>query len=224
MSDSAQAGRCAADDGGVVTVQCRGITAKRSRCSRNALGTDYGGVTPSGRTRCWHHLPRAERDALNAAREAAEAAAWQEAIAIEPACWSWPVTDEIRDRLARSRDQTLSRVERAFAFIDALRIFDQGRCAVCGAPGNEVEDHCHWTGRVRGWLCRSCNTREGMDRHPDTVFGTYRRRHPYMILGIDEPYTGYGWENGAPVGGWWPGWGEPPDDPWSNNVLTGIGL
>lgn len=40
---------------------------------------------------------------------------------------------------------------------------DQGHvCAICDEPCNTNQrlsvDHCHETGRVRGLLCRSCNT------------------------------------------------------------------
>lgn len=37
----------------------------------------------------------------------------------------------------------------------------EGSCALCGEPptqGNLAVDHCHTSGRVRGLLCRGCNT------------------------------------------------------------------
>lgn len=39
-----------------------------------------------------------------------------------------------------------------------------GGCAVCGLPDNQKLgiDHCHQTGRVRGLLCKKCNTALGM--------------------------------------------------------------
>jgi recombination endonuclease VII len=41
------------------------------------------------------------------------------------------------------------------------------RCAICLCPitgSNKHTDHCHITGRVRGLLCRKCNTGIGMLR------------------------------------------------------------
>lgn len=35
------------------------------------------------------------------------------------------------------------------------------RCEVCGAAGRIYYDHCHATGRFRGWLCRLCNVALG---------------------------------------------------------------
>lgn len=54
---------------------------------------------------------------------------------------------------------------------DDLYGWQDGRCAMCGRgcsldsrSGRHVqlvEDHCHMTGLVRGFLCRSCNSQEG---------------------------------------------------------------
>lgn len=30
-------------------------------------------------------------------------------------------------------------------------------CEACGDPGKLQFDHCHWSGRFRGWLCGRCN-------------------------------------------------------------------
>jgi hypothetical protein len=74
------------------------------------------------------------------------------------------------------REKQLSRL-RARAYgaspveVAMLRDLQQGKCAVCGvdfAPprpggkhGTECLDHCHTTKKVRGLLCRMCNTFEG---------------------------------------------------------------
>lgn len=52
-------------------------------------------------------------------------------------------------------------------------------CAMCGMPdtlSSLVEDHCHITGLVRGYLCRGCNTIEGTSGAPE--WDEYRRNPP----------------------------------------------
>lgn len=109
---------------------------------------------------------------------------WDAWYAGDPACWSWPVPPlrETAHRRIRPEDQ------RYYDFHD-------GRCALCGQPGGEVEDHCHRSGLVRGELCRSCNRREG--RHAGGIYQRYRLRPPTVILGYAFPYTG-GWLEGDP--------------------------
>jgi hypothetical protein len=42
-------------------------------------------------------------------------------------------------------------------------IEQQGRCAICGLPSHKlVVDHDHETGKLRGLLCRQCNSGIGM--------------------------------------------------------------
>lgn len=45
---------------------------------------------------------------------------------------------------------------------DAMYFDQDGQCPVCEDREAEVVDHCHRTGRVRGLLCRACNTMLGM--------------------------------------------------------------
>ena len=50
-----------------------------------------------------------------------------------------------------------------------MRIAQHFKCAICGAHESEktstfAVDHCHKTNRVRGLLCRSCNTGLGFFR------------------------------------------------------------
>lgn len=81
----------------------------------------------------------------------------------------------------------------------ALRRWQAGACGMCSArPERLLVDHCHRTGLVRGLLCTSCNTAEGLQSAPSFV--AYRERPPAVILGVEEMY-------GSP-------WGEeiaPPD-------------
>ena len=48
------------------------------------------------------------------------------------------------------------------ATVKELEIAYTGKCHLCGAPeleciGRLHMDHCHETGKFRGWLCRNCN-------------------------------------------------------------------
>lgn len=133
----------------------------------------------------------------------------------EPACWSWPVP-------AHTREEELARL---FALNDALPYdsddrmdhetielltedwarylfdaFHADRCAMCGRVprvGGLVEDHDHWTGLVRGWLCRSCNRQESVSGRA-AQFEPYWRRNPATILGFRRYYEGVTWPYG-----WW---------------------
>jgi hypothetical protein len=69
-----------------------------------------------------------------------------------------------------------------------LAQWQDGRCAICGKVRELVCDHDHETGLVRGWLCNSCNAREGTNRAPDTIFARYRERPPAAILGVEARY------------------------------------
>jgi hypothetical protein len=70
---------------------------------------------------------------------------------------------------------------------EALRRWQAGACAMCSARrGRLLVDHCHQTGLVRGLLCTSCNTAEGM--HSAPAFVAYRERPPAVLLGVEEQY------------------------------------
>ncbi|MFK4801606.1 endonuclease domain-containing protein [Streptomyces sp. MPA0124] len=71
---------------------------------------------------------------------------------------------------------------------ETLAQWQDGRCAICGKIRELVCDHDHETGLVRGWLCSSCNAREGANREPDTIFARYRERPPAAILGVEARY------------------------------------
>jgi hypothetical protein len=70
---------------------------------------------------------------------------------------------------------------------EALRRWQGGACAMCSASrGRLLVDHCHRTGLVRGLLCSSCNTAEGLGSSP--AFAAYRERPPAAMLGVAEQY------------------------------------
>lgn len=74
----------------------------------------------------------------------------------------------------------------------ALRRWQAGACAMCSASrGRLLVDHCHQTGQIRGLLCSSCNTAEGLGSSPS--FAAYRLRPPTVMLGMAEQY-GSAWD------------------------------
>lgn len=79
---------------------------------------------------------------------------------------------------------------------EALRKWQAGACAMCSASrGRLLVDHDHRSGLVRGLLCASCNTAEGLQDAPSFV--AYRRRPPAVMLGIEEQY-GSPWDGLGP--------------------------
>ncbi|MFG2532811.1 endonuclease domain-containing protein [Streptomyces sp. NPDC048516] len=126
------------------------------------------------------HLTQEERTDYRA-RQAESAAAWEPyrqryaaLVTGPPICWSWPV-----DRPGAASEEQAE---------DRLRAWQDGRCAICGGVERLVTDHDHDTGLVRGLLCRTCNTNEGMNGLPGTVYDRYRERHPTKMLGVQLRY------------------------------------
>jgi hypothetical protein len=122
--------------------------------------------------------------------------------------------------------QILLQMERAADAIvddgaDALALWQDGRCAICGKVRDLVCDHDHETGLVRGWLCRSCNTTEGTNHEPGTIFARYRERPPAAIIGVTARYL-------HPVTGEYatPGRSREVDweDKWTDAASEDIGL
>lgn len=106
----------------------------------------------------------------------------------DPACWSWPLPAEAGTYEPESNAGYL-----------ALILWQGDRCAICGLAvggGYLVDDHDHVSALVRGFLCRGCNTREGIHRGPSGTFAKYRERHPASMLGVRftywSPVTGEG--------------------------------
>jgi len=83
--------------------------------------------------------------------------------------------------------------------MELLGAYQEGRCAICGGDYSKssqrlVMDHCHESGLIRGLLCNSCNTSEGMSNYP--VYRAYRKVYPTKILGLKMIYAR--WASGNP--------------------------
>ena len=127
-------------------------------------------------------------------------------MTVNPMCWYWPPErpseEDARRRFFERAQRDGSTPEQAQVLwslecaADALiggddgilARWQDGRCAICGKVRDLVCDHDHTTGLVRGWLCHSCNTTEGTNREPDTIFARYRECHPAAILGLTIRY------------------------------------
>lgn len=161
---------------------------------------DRTGLTLPDPASCIAHLTQAERADLEAARARHRRAVNEHRSGLIPACWRWPVpVDPLADaRVAALADADALGYHAVYseesAASDALTIWHADRCAVCEISRVPlVDDHDHITGLVRGRLCHSCNTREGVGDDP--VFDLYRRLPPAAILGVQvryySPVTGY---------------------------------
>jgi len=69
-----------------------------------------------------------------------------------------------------NRKQTLKKYGLTIKEFDELSTKQNGCCAVCGNSEKLHVDHNHQTGKVRGLLCRGCNTALGsLKENPDTI-------------------------------------------------------
>jgi hypothetical protein len=166
---------------------------------------------------CTDHLNDRERAAWNGYRRAIEALT-PAPYDYSPACWSWPPPDDadrerVRARWGQSLGERTEEMLPGFVMID----WQQGRCAACGRVSVLIEDHDHVTGMIRGYLCGSCNTAEGMNRYAGRVWREYRERNPASICGVSERYWDpFTKEFAEPA--------PPPHDPWGGNPMRGVGL
>jgi hypothetical protein len=157
---------------------CGRLTKRAGVCRQPVLA--YWGIPDSvpRALSCLAHLTSEERAVYDKAiqeRTARTAAAWKWFFEQEPACWRWPAVGVIA---ADEAEQS-----------QILYEWQAGRCAVCGRLAHLLEDHEHATGLTRGYLCTSCNTREGIySAQQDGPFAKYRDRHPTLILGMRIRY------------------------------------
>jgi len=63
---------------------------------------------------------------------------------------------------------------------DTMRAQQAGACAICGKEGKLCIDHCHESKKVRGLLCRNCNSALGLLNED---FSTAIRAANYLLKG-----------------------------------------
>jgi hypothetical protein len=96
-----------------------------------------------------------------------------------------------------SRLNWLGSIKRAYGITseqyDAMWRKQDGRCAICGEPERARRlgvDHCHVTGRVRGLLCRNCNSGLGHFRDRPSFISSaiqYLSSTPAAMYGAGVP-------------------------------------
>jgi hypothetical protein len=83
----------------------------------------------------------------------------------------WAASDRKRTRQPYSRTQLLQSYGMSTEDYDMLSARQGGACAICrrqtAAP--LCVDHCHATGKVRGLLCRTCNSAIGFLRDDEAL-------------------------------------------------------
>lgn len=158
---------------------------------------------------CRSHLSPSEVESHKRGMRMADAIFGPVDVITEPACWSWDMS--IPDGISATDSPEW-----------ALSVAQGGRCAACAYqdPDGLYLDHCHKTGLMRGYLCRSCNTMEGVTSRPAPDFIVkYRERNPASMLGIEATYV-------SPVTG---GSVTLPPRPrtesvWDGHPMKGLGL
>jgi hypothetical protein len=127
-----------------------------------------------------------------------------------PACWYWPIPDAPPTCGEPWHEKSWHDADGCF-----LQQWQAGRCALCGTTDRSlVEDHDHATGLTRGYLCHSCNTREGFRR--GILYVKYREVHPTRLLDLNIRYfDSFRGEYAKPV--------EPVEyDEWDDNAAAGL--
>jgi hypothetical protein len=204
-----------------------GKPTKKGTACRASLHSWLEGLEVRRADGCWTHMDAAFREAAEA-RKRRDEEAWQAYLDADPICWSWPVPDGL-DNWTYPQGSAIDEQLPGDVLADLLGHpesrasvilyhWQDGRCAICGHRRDLVEDHDHRTGLVRGYLCRGCNTQEGVYGSCDSLFGRYRQRHPTSMLGLRIRY----WD---PIANEYaPSVERQRGDPWTDAASEDIGL
>lgn len=168
-------------------------------CSKGVMelrrwpGPDY--LAPA----CCAHLTAAERTAFEEQR-AADEDAYRRACEAPPACHLWPIPADVSIELDEWELKSDAKIQGYLLLLKRMQAWQADRCAICGRLNARVEDHCHRTGLFRGYLCRSCNTREGVSH--TTTFRLYREKPPAVIMECTYQYVGRDYADDAEPEPW----------------------
>ena len=165
-----------------------GRTTKSGRpCQHPRMPQPYPNPSRWQSPACKRHASLEELRDQEAAFQATEAAISDHQATLPVACWSWPVTEEHRARAEAAR-AAIERDGNDDLAWDLLADWQDDRCAICKSRHGDVLDHDHRTALVRGWLCRSCNLKEGHASGATHPVVRYRTRNPATILGLEIVY------------------------------------
>lgn len=106
----------------------------------------------------------------------------------EPACWQWLGEPSPHLPLAPKN-------------LPEMEVWQAGRCACCGEVTPLVVDHDHWSGFVRGFLCRDDNRSDGgPQRQAEGRMAGYRQKHPAGWFGLRIVYGSGMWKTAGALG------------------------
>lgn len=155
--------------GGREGERCGRLTKRGKPCTGHRVPVLGHYIFPS----CRAHMTSLEISARDAMEIMDKVSRIEHQRSVVPACWSW----ELPDWLVEPDD------------LCAVADWQDGRCAICGGRGPLVEDHDHKTSFTRGWLCHSCNVREGLSSPDQWVFRRYRHKNPASMFGVRVAYV-----------------------------------
>lgn len=158
-----------------VTKACATHDCERPAAARGLCGACYGrarrrGELPPGQTHSLTEIDTGERTALCAlcGRTAIRLRSKNSGGRAE--CMTARRESRKRERGHDPEKWRMQKYGVSPELYSAMRVAQDGLCAICYASGNLVVDHCHESGAVRALLCPRCNVALGwMDDTPERL-------------------------------------------------------